>query len=124
MKSKNNGHEKLIDSVRPIVMKLNALVKQAVKLYSQVVADIINDESIDENRIEHALDGMLDFCYDKDMLVLYKMLCRYYYRINPVAVVTYVHGYRDMWDEEYAASKKERRVKRTAKRCKKKSSRP
>jgi DNA integrity scanning protein DisA with diadenylate cyclase activity len=120
MRSKDNSHKELVDRMRPIAMRLNTLVKQAVKQYFQVVADIINDESMDENRIEHALDGMLDFCYDKDMLKLYKALCRYYYGINPEAVVSYVHSYRDMWDEEYAASKNKRRVKKAAKRCKKK----
>ncbi len=119
MRTKDNSHKELVDRMRPIAMQLSALVKQAVKQYSQVVADIINDESIDENRIEHALDGMVDFCYDKDMLELYKMLCRYYYGINPEAVVSYVHSYWDIWDEEYAASKKKRRVNRAAKRCKK-----
>jgi hypothetical protein len=43
---------------------------------------------------------MLNFCFDDGMLVLYKKLCRYYFDIDPKATVSYVHAYREMWDEQ------------------------
>ncbi|OGS22695.1 MAG: hypothetical protein A2252_02970 [Elusimicrobia bacterium RIFOXYA2_FULL_39_19] len=52
----------------------------------------------DKQRIEHTLDGMLDFCFDENMLKLFKKLCRYYYKMNPSVVVEYVYAYRDMWE--------------------------
>ena len=54
----------------------------------------------DRRRIEHLLDGMLDFGFDAEMVRLYKKLCRYYFEIEPVATASYVYAYRDMWDEE------------------------
>jgi len=46
------------------------------------------------------LDGILDFCFDADMLLLYKKLCRYYFNIDPVATVSYINFYREMWDSD------------------------
>ena len=43
---------------------------------------------------------MLDFGFDAAMVRLYKELCRYYFEIDPEATASYVHVYRDMWDEE------------------------
>ncbi len=43
---------------------------------------------------------MLGFCFDEDMLLLFKKLCRHYFRIDPAATADYVHTYREMWDEE------------------------
>jgi len=43
---------------------------------------------------------MLDFCFDDAMLCLYKDLCRYYFKIDPVATASYIYAYREMWDEE------------------------
>jgi hypothetical protein len=43
---------------------------------------------------------MLDFCFDDEMLVLYKNLCRYYFNIDPAATASYVHFYREMWENE------------------------
>ena len=51
-------------------------------------------------RIERCLGGVLDFCFDDQMLVLYKKLCRYYFDIDPEAAVSYVYAYRDMWGEQ------------------------
>ncbi|MBN1106451.1 MAG: hypothetical protein JXL84_23810, partial [Deltaproteobacteria bacterium] len=49
---------------------------------------------------ERCLDGMLDFCFDDEMLVLYKKLYRYYLNIDPEATASYVHFYREMWGNE------------------------
>jgi len=43
---------------------------------------------------------MLDFCFDDEMLVCYKKLCRYYIDIDPEATASYVRAYREMWDEQ------------------------
>jgi len=60
----------------------------------------LRTQCCDRRRIEHLLDGMLDFGFDAEMVRLYKKLCRYYFEIEPVATASYVYAYRDMWDEE------------------------
>jgi hypothetical protein len=79
---------------------LKNLARQAKSLYSVEVDAIINDKIRDSNRIEYCLDGMLGFCFDDEMLLLYKKLCRYYFDIDPEATVFYVNSYREMWDEK------------------------
>jgi hypothetical protein len=34
------------------------------------------------------------------MLLLYKKLCRYYWKINPQATADYINYYREMWDND------------------------
>jgi hypothetical protein len=48
------------------------------------------EQSQDIRRIEHTLDGLLDFCFDPEVLLLYKKLCRHYYAIDPAATGDYV----------------------------------
>ena len=81
-------------------MAQQQLAHQAEQQYSFEVEAILQEKCRDSQRIEYLLDGMLDFCFDGEMLCLYKKLCRYYYKINPVATVSYVHAYREIWDEE------------------------
>ena len=61
---------------------------------------VIAEECQEPEQIEHLLDGLLDFCFDSKILLLYKKLCRYYLEINPVATAEYINFYRDMWDSE------------------------
>lgn len=48
--------------------------EQAIDIYSKTVQDIIVSKSEDKKLIEHIFDGMLGFCYDEDMLKLFKKL--------------------------------------------------
>ena len=84
--------------IRNLAKGICDLAVKAVSQYSQEVDAIIYSGCMDKNRIEHVLDGMLDFCFDKNMLEQYKRLCRYYYEINQHATAGYVYAYRDMWE--------------------------
>jgi len=76
------------------------LVKQALEAYTPIVEDIINSQSTDQNKIEQCLDGMLGFCFDADILLLYKKLCRCFFTLNPEVTAFYINSYREMWDED------------------------
>ena len=76
------------------------LARVALQQYSAEVEAILKTQSRDSMRIERCLDGMLDFCFHDGVLVLHKKLCRYYFDIDPEAAVSYVHAYREMWDEQ------------------------
>jgi hypothetical protein len=79
---------------------LSDLGDQAVAAYTPIVDEIVRTRSTDVRQIEYTLDWMLGFCYDSEMLLLYKKLCRHYYFIDPSAAVGYVDAYREMWDSE------------------------
>lgn len=90
----------LLKNVGALVEQLQCLARQAHVEYSSEVDAIIRSKSRDSRRIEHLLDGILDFCFDEEMLRLYKKLSRYYYFIDPAATATYVNFYREMWDND------------------------
>ena len=101
----------LVQSIAEIARAGRRLARQAVKQYAPEVEDILRTRCRDSLRIEQLLDGMLDFGFDAAMVRLYKKLCRYYFEIDPTATASYVHAYRDMWDEEGQAKGKGRNLK-------------
>ena len=101
----------LVQSIGEIARAGRRLARQAEKKYAVEAEDILRNRCLDPERIEHLLDGMLDFGFDPAMVHLYKKLCRYYFEIDPRATASYVHAYRDMWDEKGQAKDEERGVK-------------
>jgi hypothetical protein len=93
----------LVNSISKLAEVHQNLGKQAFVAYKIEVENLIRSKTTDQNQIEHLLDGMVSFCFDKDMLQLYKQLCRYFYAINPAATIYHIHAYRDMWDEKHLA---------------------
>jgi len=101
MKSETESRmDNLVQSIGELAGGAQKLAHEAARQYSAEVENILKAQSRDSKHIERCLDGMLDFCFDDGMLVLYKKLCRYYFDIDPKATVLYVHAYREMWDEQ------------------------
>lgn len=112
MKSKTKQPlDDLVKSIGEIAKKLNQLARQAEQQYTLEVEAILKAQSRDPQRIEHTLDGILDFCFDPSMLILYKKLCRYYFEIDPEATASYVNAYRELWDDEERPKSERRSLK-------------
>jgi hypothetical protein len=90
----------LLENVSALVGQMQGLARQAHVEYGPEVDTIIETRSRDTQRIEHLLDGILDFGFDDTMVQIFKRLCRYYYTLDPAATASYVHTYRDMWGSE------------------------
>ncbi|MBU4316890.1 MAG: hypothetical protein KKF30_06405 [Proteobacteria bacterium] len=95
-----------VDRICELAKGLQNLARKAVQDYSMEVEAILKERDSDAGRIERCLDGMLDFCFDDDMLGWYKKLCRYYFDIDPKIAAFYVYSYREMWDESEPGNKK------------------
>ena len=106
---KNPRMDEFVRVIGELARMSSQLARQAVQQYGSDVEAILRDQSLDHRRIEHTLDGMLDFCFDPSMLILYKKLCRYYFKIDPEATASYVYFYREMWDEKEEERVRERR---------------
>ena len=78
--------------------QIQSLNRRAVLEYTPLVEDIIRSDNRNVPHIERTLDGLLDFCSDDAILVLYRRLCRHYWSIDPIATARYVQFYRKMWD--------------------------
>ncbi len=89
-----------VHKIGELARKSHRLARLAEKQYAVEVERILSTQSRDTKRIEQLLDGMLDFGFDPRITQLYKKLCRYYFEIDSRATVSYVHAYRDLWDEE------------------------
>jgi len=86
--------------LREIVAGISQILGEAKKLYAKEVNALIHEKCRDPERIQHLLDGLLDFCFDPEILKLYKRVCRYYFDIDPEATVDYVGFYRELWDSD------------------------
>ena len=95
----------MIEEIKDLIVVQQKLARQALSEYSVLVDNIVVSKTTDQNRIEHTLDGILDFCFDADMLLLFKKLCRYYFTINPLATASYINIYRKMWDNDFIDNK-------------------
>jgi hypothetical protein len=93
-----------VNSVRydiaALAESISGLARRAVTEYTPLVDAIVSGRSTDVRQIEHTLDGLLDFCFDPEALLLYKKLCRHYYFIDPAGATDYVRAYHEMWDSE------------------------
>ena len=99
-KAGKSMEDSISSEFRPIALAIKRLAKQARQQYSLEVDAVVREQSQSRKRIEHLLNGMLDFCFDDEMLALYRKLCRYYFSIAPEATVSYIYAYRDLWDNE------------------------
>jgi len=90
----------LVERLGELARHAQKLARVAAQQYSGEVEASVKVQSRDSRRIERCLDGMLDFCFEDEVLALYKRLCRYYFDIDPEATASYVHAYRDIWDEQ------------------------
>lgn len=100
MHHKGRIMDNLVQNIGELTRGARKLAREAAQQYSIEVEAILKVQSRDSQRIERCLDGMLDFCFDDDMLLLYRKLCSYYFAIDPEATVSYVQAYREMWDEQ------------------------
>jgi len=92
--------EKFHELAKSIVSLQKEAVKQTLLACEPEVDRIISSDSRDENAIEHTLDALCEVAFDKEVLILFKKLCGYYYNINPVATAEQIQFYREMWDNE------------------------
>ena len=100
----------LVQSVGGFAQASRRLARQAEKQYAPEVENILQTQSRNPRRIEHLLDGLLDFGFDAAVTRLFKKFCRYYLKINPTATASYVHAYCDIWDEKWQAKGEARGV--------------
>ncbi|NUO01243.1 MAG: hypothetical protein HUU01_11570 [Saprospiraceae bacterium] len=89
----------MIEDFKMWIERSNELARQAVEVYQPEVEQLIRNQMTDEHQIQRTLDYLLDFCFDAQMLLLFKKLCRYYWEINPRATADYINFYREMWDD-------------------------
>ena len=92
--------EEQLDGFKELAESIEQNRQQAYEIYKEGVDRIYVDNVQNVNKIERLLDYILTYCSDEKMLLLFKKLCRHYYKIDPVATAEYVAIYKDMWEED------------------------
>lgn len=90
----------IFDSIREFIKTRNQYAKQAIGGFRHEISEIIRTKSQDENRIEHLLDSLFDYCFDEEVLEEFKRLLRYYLPMNPRSVENHINWYRDWYDSD------------------------
>jgi len=95
-----NIEDKLFSDISVLAEGLKDLAKSALPLYQDFADDVINERITSIKEIEWQLDYMLSFCFDDEILLLYKAVLRKLYYKYPETVVSYVQFYREMYEDE------------------------
>lgn len=81
----NESRKDFIRELKPLLKQIEQFQEQAYIIYKPQVEQLIETKTIDKNTIGWLLDHLLDNCGNDKVLLLYKKLCRYYWKIDPVA---------------------------------------
>ena len=83
---------------REISTAFQLAARSGVSCCRPIANQILSGQITSPNEIEHILDHMLDYCYDAEMLSLYKRICRCLIHKHPELVYNAVMNYKDVWD--------------------------
>jgi hypothetical protein len=101
MNDKPEDFQQFAEGIAELLKGRDALAQMAVAQYKPIAEDIISGKMTDSHQIDITLDWMCDYCFNDDMLKLYKAVCRAILQKYPEIAVSHVYQYRDMWDEDY-----------------------
>ena len=69
-----------------------------LQFYTPAVQDICSREEITESELEHFLDYLVSACISNDMLLLFKKVCRRFYKEYPETITEYIMIYKEMYE--------------------------
>lgn len=73
------------DEFRELAGAVVNLARRAAAEYTPIVDSLVAGRSLDVGEVEWTLYGLLDFCFDPEVLLLFRRLCVHYSRIDPAA---------------------------------------
>ncbi|MCL2061108.1 MAG: hypothetical protein FWH03_00580 [Firmicutes bacterium] len=106
MKNKDNDimkageMEEFIESIRQMLEAQNSVQEQVIARLTPIANRVIYGEIVDESKIAHILDEMLDHCDHADMLTLFKRVCRAIFEKHPTLVRDYIYAYKHLYEYE------------------------
>ena len=95
-----NDEDKLYSDVSKLAESILELGKSALPIYKEFAEDVIYERIINIEQIERQLDFMVSYCFNDEILFLYKSILRKLYSKHPDTVQFYVQLYSDMFGNE------------------------
>lgn len=80
--------------------ELAVLQKQKYRLAENEINFIIKNNIKNDNRIQRAIDEILEFLENDEALLLFRRICSFYIKINPEATMYYINYYIEEYDQE------------------------
>ena len=80
--------------------ELALLQEQKYRLAENEINLIIKNNIKDDNKIERAIDEILEFLDNEEALLLFRKICSYYFKINPQATLHYINYYIEEYDPQ------------------------
>jgi hypothetical protein len=88
-----------------LAARMNDCTRFAVVQYRPIADDIINGTITDRHEIDLVMDYMLDFCFNDEILAMYKQVCRAIFNDYPDIVAEHIDMYREMWNSDTQANR-------------------
>lgn len=88
----------MMDGMSGICKMIQQLNDDLLQFYTPAVQDICNQENITESELEHFLDYLVSACISNDMLLLFKKVCRRFYKKYPETITAYIMIYKEMYE--------------------------
>ena len=88
-----------IDDLSKLALQIEHLNEMAYIQYKPIANDLCS-RIAPINEVEYTLDRMLDFCGCEEILVLFKKICKHYYKIYPEMIAFEINSYREFWDND------------------------
>lgn len=88
----------MIDEMSEICKMIQQLNDDLLQFYAPAVQDICNQENITESELEHFLDYLVSACISNDMLLLFKKVCKRFYKEYPETITEYIMIYKEMYE--------------------------
>lgn len=86
-----------------LALQIKEAGSAAVSLYAPEIGAVClrfeHGEQVSEFELVRLLDGVLGFCFEEEMVVLFRKLCLAALRQHPQVVNEYVLLFKDLWDE-------------------------
>ena len=87
-------------AILDLVHSMRDIEQRAAQQYRPMVGDILQTGSRIAQHIEHTLDGLLDFCAQAPVELMYRELCRDYWQFDQAATAYCINAYRERWDSD------------------------
>ena len=91
--------EQFDKEIHALAQQIKSLHDQAVAVYTPLVDDICS-RIAPMKEVEWLLDYMFGFAGEERMLLLYKRVCRHYWRVYPEMIAWHIMEYRKEYDPE------------------------
>lgn len=90
----------LDENTLELFKELAVLQEQKYRLAESEINFIIKSNIKDDNRIQRAIDQILEFLEDDEALLLFRRICSYYIKLNPQATMDYINYYIKEYDPQ------------------------